>query len=169
MSRLLRISIVVSFLSIAAALLPVRSQMTQRSASDRAAVMQAIMLSGGADGFANLGGTLTRIYISGLHAQRPQIPKATLDQIAASVEAFVSKEQKATDLEGQLVSVYERHLSADDIAKMAAFFGSPAGQHYRAAMPAILHESTALGKQWAESITPGVQAEIARHVQETPQ
>jgi hypothetical protein len=75
------------------------------------------------------------------------------------------KKAKETDLEGQLTSIYERHLSPSDIAQMAAFFRSEAGQHYSAAMPAILQESAELGKHyWTESINPGIQALIAKHL-----
>jgi hypothetical protein len=63
-----------------------------------------------------------------------------------------------------LVLVYEKHLSPKDMAQAAAFLSSESGRHYTTAMPAILNDSAVLGKHWTESISPGVQAEIARQL-----
>ena len=139
----------------------------QGPAFDRALVLKAIKLSGGQNDIGELPDTVTRIYIAALKSQQRGISEQTLEEISKSVEVYVSAKARETDLEGQLVSIYERHLTPQDVAQVVAFLSSESGRRYTMAMPQILHESTDLGKRWTESMNPGIQAEIAKHLHQT--
>jgi len=61
----------------------------------------------------------------------------------AFVNAFVDAYQKKLDLDqitGQLVSVYDKHFSDDEIKSLLQFYGSPLGQKVAAEMPKISRE-----------------------------
>lgn len=125
-------------------------------------VLRAIELSGGADGLAELGPTVARIYVMSLRRNQPGMSEEALHRIEMAVSAYVAAEVKKDKLENSLMLIYEHHLSSGDLQEVAAFYGSDAGKRYRAAMPKILAESSALGEKWAESIAPGVQDVIRK-------
>jgi hypothetical protein len=61
----------------------------------------------------------------------------------AFVNAFVDAYQKKLDLDqitGQLVSVYDKHFTDDEIKSLLQFYGSPLGQKVATEMPKISHE-----------------------------
>ena len=61
----------------------------------------------------------------------------------AFVNAFVDAYQKKLDLDqitGQLVSVYDKHFTDDEIKSLLQFYGSPLGQKVAAEMPKISRE-----------------------------
>jgi hypothetical protein len=62
------------------------------------------------------------------------------------VNAFVADYQKKfnpDDVTGQLVAIYDRHFTEDDIKALLQFYGSPLGQKYAAEMPKISVEAQA--------------------------
>ncbi len=134
---------------------------------ERAMVLKAIKLSGGQNDIGDLPDTVTRIYIEAIKSQQRGMSEQALDEISNSVEAYVSAKARESDLEGQLVSIYERHLTPEDVAQVAAFLSSESGRRYTTAMPVILQESADLGKRWTESINPGIQAEISKHLHQS--
>jgi len=65
------------------------------------------------------------------------------------VNAFVADYQKKfnpDDLTGQLVAIYDRHFTEDDIKTLLQFYGSPLGQKYAAEMPKISAEAQAANR-----------------------
>jgi uncharacterized protein len=127
-------------------------------------VLRAIESSGGAAGLAELGPTVARIYVMSLRRNKPGMSEEALHRIEIAVSAYVAAEAKGDKLENRLMLIYERHLSSRDLQEIATFYDSDAGKHYRAAMPKILAESSALGERWAESIAPGIQAVIRKNL-----
>jgi hypothetical protein len=131
---------------------------------DRAMVLEAMKLSGRQNDIGELPDTVTRVYVATIKSQHRGMSEQELDEISKSVEAYVSAKAKESDLEGQLVAIYERHLTPEDVAQLAAFLRSESGKRYMTAMPVILEESGDLGKRWVESINPGIQAEVSKYL-----
>lgn len=60
------------------------------------------------------------------------------------VNAFVTDYQKRfnpDEVTGQLVAIYDKHFSEDDIKTLLQFYGSPLGQKFASEMPKISAES----------------------------
>jgi hypothetical protein len=67
----------------------------------------------------------------------------------AFVNAFLDAYQKkfnADDITTELVAVYDKHFTEDDIKGLLQFYGSPLGQKYAAEMPKISAEGNAAGR-----------------------
>ena len=65
------------------------------------------------------------------------------------VNAFVADYQKKfnpDDVTGQLVVIYDRHFTEDDIKTLLQFYGSPLGQKYAVEMPKISTEVQAANR-----------------------
>ena len=55
-------------------------------------------------------------------------------------------------LQNQLIVVYDRHLSLEDIHAIAAFYRSPAGQHFVREQPQITREAIQIGAAWGQQV-----------------
>jgi hypothetical protein len=71
------------------------------------------------------------------------------DKGEAFVNAFLTAYQKNLDqnqLNNQLVSIYDKHFSGDDIKGLLQFYGSPIGQKVAAEMPKVMREIQAASR-----------------------
>jgi uncharacterized protein len=71
------------------------------------------------------------------------------DKGAAFVNAFLAAYQKKLDqnqINNQLVAIYDKHFSEDDIKGLLQFYGSPIGQKVAAEMPKVIREIQAASR-----------------------
>ncbi|MGB7281552.1 MAG: DUF2059 domain-containing protein [Candidatus Acidiferrum sp.] len=72
------------------------------------------------------------------------------DRGQAFVTSFVESYQKKFDVDQlteQLVAIYDKHYTDDEIKSMLQFYGSPVGQRVAAEMPKIAHEIQVASRQ----------------------
>ena len=65
------------------------------------------------------------------------------DKGQAFVNSFIASYQKKFDIDQvseQIVSIYDKHYTDDDIKTLLQFYGSPVGQKVAAESPKIMHE-----------------------------
>src|SRR2546425_4989926 len=71
------------------------------------------------------------------------------DKGQAFVNAFAASYQKKFDVgqvTNQLVVLYDKHFTEDEIKGLLQFYGSPLGQKYAAEMPKVSAESSSAGR-----------------------
>jgi uncharacterized protein len=84
----------------------------------------------------------------------------------AFINSFAEAYQKKFDVDGlteQLVAIYDKHFSDDDVKALLQFYGSPVGQRFAAEMPKITHEiqaaSRAVGGKAAKEALQAMKAQ----------
>ena len=65
-------------------------------------------------------------------------------------------EMKAEDLEEDIIPIYLKHFTADDIKHLIAFYESPFGKKVTRVMPQILQESNEAGMNWGQGVVTKV-------------
>ena len=81
------------------------------------------------------------------------------------VDAFIRNYQKRLspdDVTNQLVAIYDKHLSDEDIKSLLQFYGSPAGQKYAAEMPKITVEIQAANRAIGTRVAKEVLQDLRR-------
>lgn len=71
------------------------------------------------------------------------------DRGQAFVNAFMDKYEKkfhAEDVADELVAIYDKHFTEEEIRGLLQFYGSPLGQKYAAEMPKVSAESASTGR-----------------------
>lgn len=71
------------------------------------------------------------------------------DRGQAFINAFMDAYQKKfnpDDVTSELVAVYDKHFTEDEIKGLLQFYGSPLGQKYAAEMPKVSAEANAAGR-----------------------
>ena len=96
-----------------------------------------------ASGSAKLAGQVMGPMFAQLGKLMPDVP--------ASVWREIEGEMSPDDLVEQLVPIYVRHLSADEVKQLIAFYESPVGRALVAKLPAITQESFQAGTLWGQA------------------
>ncbi|SFE48441.1 hypothetical protein SAMN05216167_114114 [Spirosoma endophyticum] len=65
---------------------------------------------------------------------------------------ILDKEADYEDLFNQLIPVYDKHYTHDEIKELLAFYKSPLGQKTIKELPTIMQESSAVGRVWGEQL-----------------
>ncbi len=81
------------------------------------------------------------------------------------VNAFVTDYQKKFNLDdvtGQLVAIYDKHFTEDDIKALLQFYGSPLGQKYAAEMPKISAETQAANRAVSTRVAKDVLQDLRK-------
>jgi hypothetical protein len=81
--------------------------------------------------------------------EKLQMTVPNTDKGEAFVNAFLAAYQKDLDqnqLNNQLVAIYDKHFSEDDIKGLLQFYGSPIGQKVAAEMPKVMREIQAASR-----------------------
>lgn len=91
-------------------------------------------------------------------AHRDQIVDSYADKLAAVLSS--------QDVKDQMVAIYAKHLSADDVDALIQFYQTSAGQHSLAAMPQVMAESVQLGANAARTNVPLILGELCKQYPE---
>jgi hypothetical protein len=110
--------------------------------------------------FANSFATLNALAVetswpgieSALRAQRPNIEPATLAELRKEFERI--RLARLSEAVKDVPAIYARHLSADDMRVLAAFYGTATGVRMLQAMPKVMPEAFA-------SVLPRMQSMLA--------
>lgn len=81
--------------------------------------------------------------------ERLQQSVPNTDKGEAFVNAFLAAYQKNLDqnqMSNQLVVIYDKHFSEDDVKGLLQFYGSPLGQKFAAEMPKVIREIQAASR-----------------------
>ncbi len=91
----------------------------------------------------------------------PDIPDRALEIANETLSAEFTKAFEGPDaLMPQIVSVYAKYFTHDDIRAMLAFYQTPVGKKTIQAMPMLLQDSATVGQQWAEKQMPAIMAAV---------
>ncbi len=70
------------------------------------------------------------------------------------------KEMNLQELVDQMVPVYAKYYTLDDLKAVNAFYETPAGQRVLAATPQIMHESMQIGQTWGRGVAMRLLSEL---------
>ncbi len=78
---------------------------------------------------------------------------------------FWSQFRKRMNLQAlidEIIPVYDKHYSLEDLKVMNEFYSTPAGQRLLSTMPQIMSESMAIGQKWGKDLGEEVLQDMAR-------
>ncbi len=113
------------------------------------------------------------INVTGLSKMMNQM----MDQMFASFQANAPKDMpqefwdkvrgkmKVDDMIEQIMPLYDKYFSLEDLKAVNAFYLSPAGQHMIAALPQLMHESMQIGQKWGQKVAKEVMEDISAEKQ----
>jgi hypothetical protein len=132
-----RIAVAAAVVAAFAIGLAVGAESTGDAAARRADIMKLMSLAG----VDKLGANSVDRMMKAMEEGRPDVPQSLRQEIRASM--------RPDDLTVQLVAVYDKHLTADDLKAFIAFYESPVGRRMLEVMPLVQAETFATAQRWS--------------------
>lgn len=164
----MRVRAILSFLLFA--LLPAPAQAAPQQKTDTAkdaAIRRLVEITGGKKMMEQMIAQMTAQLKPELLKTAPPGPRG--QQI---VEAYIQKIQARAgrgELMEQMIPIYDKHFSREDIEGLIGFYQSPLGQRFLQVMPRIVGESSMIGLRWGQKIVQDVQQEMEAEFPELKQ
>ena len=76
---------------------------------------------------------------------------------AVIIKAASARVDEITD---QIVQVYARHFSADELRQLTTFYHTPVGQKVLQTLPAVSQESMTIGQNWGRTVGAEMQSQV---------
>jgi len=111
----------------------------------------------------DLGSSVNSSYIGQLRASNPDVPPRTFEIVEEVVDTMLV-DAMGEELIEEMIAIYSRHFSHDDIRGLIAFYESPLGRKTISAMPAVMGESMQASEAWAARSVPRFQREVERRL-----
>ena len=90
--------------------------------------------------------------VQSLKLSQPGIPQKALDVLPEEVGAVFDAHVPV--FVAQIIPVYHRYFTAEEIKGMIAFYSTDLGRKAISAMPGLMSESMVIGQNWGEGLSP---------------
>ncbi len=91
---------------------------------------------------------------------RPDLPRQLLALAKREAHEGVTEASAQHDPVDDMIAIYDRHFTHEEINALLAFYESPLGRKSIAVLPQISAESAAVGEAWGHQIGPQVQTRV---------
>jgi len=122
----------------------------------RAAIERLMEVTKAADMGAQMGAMIGQQIVQMSGAETSEAA-ARCREIAAAV---IQETLADGELINEMIPIYEKYFTHDEILEMIAFHESPLGQKSLEVMPQLMMESMQVGQRWAMTVMPKVQERV---------
>ncbi len=148
-------------LGVAVLLMPRLADAQDIDPALRADIVKLMEATGSAKIGQQMASAVSQQFLDSFTQGHPDLPPRVLEIAKEVLEEEIAKAFQGPDsLVMQLVPIYAKHFSHEDIRGMLAFYDSDLGRRAIAEMPALLQESMQVGRRWGADVGPRVQAAI---------
>ena len=140
-------------------LLCARTATGQTLAADFRADIEKLMEVTGASAMNRQLVTLfTNSFFQGLKQAQPDVP----ERVVTVIEEVLTKEfsqmfDGADGIKADIVAMYAKHFTHDDIRGLLAFYSTDLGRKAVSTMPVLAQEGAVIGQRWSEANLPRIQ------------
>ncbi len=132
-------------------------------AHDRA-IRQLIVATGALEIGEQFANAVSMQMSQALRQSNPDVPPRAFDIIQEEVMGVISEELENGSFENQIVPVYAKYFSLDEVEELLAFYRTPIGQKTIEVMPLLTQESMQIGQSWGISIGPIIGQRVSRRL-----
>ena len=123
----------------------------------RADIERLLDATGAAKVGPQMVGLVADSFMTGLKRSRPDIPDRAFTIVKEVLDTEFSNMYAAPDgVLPEMVGLYAKYYTHDDVLALLQFYRSPVGQKAIALMPVLLQEGGAIGQRWMEPKMPKI-------------
>ncbi|TCG08834.1 hypothetical protein BZM27_09290 [Paraburkholderia steynii] len=128
----------------------------------RSDIMLLLQVTRSANVVVQISSALAKPVFANLKAARPDIPDRAYTVAENEIKVILSEHISTSGgLLDQIVPVYDKYYTHQEIRELLAFYQSPIGKKVILAMPSMLNESMMAGQRWAEALGPEIRARLS--------
>ncbi|MCY4059822.1 MAG: DUF2059 domain-containing protein [Gammaproteobacteria bacterium] len=128
----------------------------------RADIERLMKVTKAADMGAQMGDLMAQQIVQLSGADTPEVIARCREIAAAAVREMLADQ----GLMKELVPVYDKHFSHQEIREMIAFYETPLGKKSIGVMPRVMADSMQIGQRWAARVMPEVREKVTRLMRE---
>ena len=128
----------------------------------RADIERLMKVTKAADMGAQMGDLMAQQIVQLSGADTPEVIARCREIAAAAVREMLANK----GLMKELVPVYEKHFSHQEIREMIAFYETPLGKKAIEVMSRVMADSMQIGQRWAARVMPEIREEVTRQMRE---
>jgi hypothetical protein len=99
-----------------------------------------------------MGTAVANQVIDRMTAENPKVTENMKTALKDEISKLMA--EKMPDLMGQIVKVYAKYFSQEEIKGLIAFYQTPLGQKTIRSLPQVVNECMLIGKAWGEGLEP---------------
>jgi hypothetical protein len=125
--------------------------------SFRSDIHKLLEITGSAQMGVQVASIMTSQMLEVLKTSDPAIPDRALELAKQVLDAEFAKAFNGPDsMVEELVSVYAKHFTNEDVRGLLTFYSSDLGRKVVVSMPAVVQQSATVGQQWALKQAPRI-------------
>lgn len=128
------------------------------AAQKRADIEKLLDMTGALNLGKQMGVAVVAQLAQAIRKMRPDIPQRVIDVLPGEVESVF--EANIDSFKAQVIPLYDKYFTADEIKQMIAFYSTDLGKKTIRVMPQLLGESMAAGQKWGESLGAQIDARV---------
>lgn len=105
--------------------------------AEKAAIIRELLALSGS---MRLGNEMIAMMLDAVKQSNPKVDPAILDRLKAKMDV--------RELENEMVAIYDRHFSTEDLRTVRAFYKTETGRRVLERMPLVMKEGATAGQQW---------------------
>lgn len=145
-------------------LAPLYAQTDAAKTADIKRLMEITDSAATANQFAS---AITEQMFMALKAGNPEISDRAIEAMGTEMKnLFTEKMAAPNGLLDQIIPIYDKYFTHDEIKQLLAFYESPIGKKTVEVLPKITTESMAVGQKWGEALAPEIQTRIFKVLKE---
>lgn len=153
----MRVMLVRSLIAVAVLLVPQFAPAQTMAPEFRADIEQLLSVTGSADIGVQMALLVTDSMLKQMRASNPNVPPRAVEVVQEVLKDEFTKAMQGPDgMMFQLVDVYARHLTHDDVKGLLAFYSTPLGRKSIAVMPVLTREGMEVGNAWGQRNMPRI-------------
>ena len=142
------------FLSLALALAAPLAAADDLTPAKRADIERLLEMTGAMRIGRQMAQASVQHMVQTLKQTHPGIPQKALDALPEEVATVFEAHIGA--FVAQIVPVYHRYFTAEEVKGMIGFYSTDLGRKAISAMPGLMSESMVIGRSWGESLSPAI-------------
>jgi len=127
----------------------------------RADIERLMLVTGAANLGKQMAAAVSEQFVSAITEVSPDFSPRAIEITNEVMEEYFEREFRAEGgLMGDLVDLYAKHFTHEEILGLISFYQTPLGRKMATALPRLTREMFEIGQQWAAEQAPRVQATL---------
>jgi hypothetical protein len=123
----------------------------------RADIEKLMELTGASAAAAEMASTVSDVFLEGLEEETKQsLPPRVIEVVREVLGGEFVKAFNGSEVKDQLIALYAKYFTHEDVKGMIAFYQSDVGRKSIANLPSLTNDGAAIGERWGRANMPRV-------------
>ena len=120
-------------------------------------IMKLLDLTGSSKLGIQMANMLSGQFLDGIRRMKPDVPARAIEVAKELLnEEFTKAFESPDGLTPELVTIYAKHFTQQEVLGLIAFYETELGRKAVATLPQLMQESGAVGQKWAQQHVPRI-------------